>query len=350
MRIPERLQPLVDDGLVQDVIQPLPSGKEAMLFVVRANDEYCVAKVYKDVQQRSFQHRAGYAEGRRVRNSRQRRAMEKGTRFGKEQAEAAWQNAEVDALFRLSDAGIRVPRPSLFCDGVLLMDLILDADGNPAPRLFDQDLSPDDARELHAFLVRQVVGMLCLGLIHGDLSECNVLLAWDGAVIIDLPQASEAAQNTNAKKLLVRDVENLTRYLSRFAPELATTRYGEEIWHLFERGQLFPDTPLTGVWRGSDRKANTRAVLAEIDAAAREAQRKRAALGEDSGPRPRRGSGGKQAPSRRDTAPTGPRAAPPARGQARSAAPPDKKTPVRAAAELDLDDLDALLVVGPRPR
>jgi RIO kinase 1 len=272
VKIPAGLEPLVKQGIVQSVIRPLTSGKEASLYIVLASDEHVVAKVYKDAKHRSFRHRAGYTEGRRVRNSRQRRAMEKGTRFGKEQMESAWQNAEVDALYRLSAAGLRVPTPHLYTDGVLLMDLILDARGKPAPRLWDVELSADEAVEMHAFLVRQSVDMLCAGMVHGDLSEYNVLVAWDGPMIIDLPQAMDAAGNANARTLFLRDVANFTRFLSRFEPRLATTRYGEEMWRLFERAELFPETPLTGRFKGSDRKADTRAVLDEIETAARDAR------------------------------------------------------------------------------
>jgi RIO kinase 1 len=277
MKIPERLEPLVEQGIIQEVIRPLMSGKEAQVFVVVSEDQYCVAKVYKDAEHRSFRHRAGYMEGRRVRNSRERRAMEKGSKFGKERMEAAWQNAEVDALYRLHDAGLRVPKPRLFSDGVLLMDLILDAEGQPAPRLFDLQFTPEQARELHEILIRQVVWMLCAGMVHGDLSECNVLLAWDGPVIIDLPQATDASHNPSSRKLFVRDVENFTSFLGRFDPVLAATSFGPEIWELYERAQLFPDTPLTGRWRGSDRKADTRAVLREVETAARDARMKRMA-------------------------------------------------------------------------
>ncbi len=275
MKIPERLQPLVEQGIVQEVLRPLMSGKEAQLFIVKANDDFCVAKVYKDAQHRSFRQKTVYMEGRRSRNSRQQRAIEKGSKFGKEQAEEAWQESEVAALYRLFDVGVRVPRPHVFTDGVLLMDLILDEDGRPAPRLFDVDLSEEEATKMHLFLVRQSVWMLCAGLVHGDLSECNVLLAWDGPMIIDFPQATDAAQNANAKSLFVRDIDNLTRYFARFAPEIAATKYGEEIWGLYERAQLFPDSRLTGTWRGSDRRADTRSVLREIETAARDAQRKR---------------------------------------------------------------------------
>jgi RIO kinase 1 len=280
MKIPKRLEPLVEQGIIDRVVRPLMSGKEAQLFVVFADGDHRVAKVYKDAQHRSFRHRAGYAEGRRVRNSRQRRAMEKGTRFGKAQAEAAWQSAEVDALYTLSEAGVKVPKPHLFVDGVLLMELIVDAEGTPAPRLFDVDLDEAQALEIHEILTRQVVWMLCAGLVHGDLSECNVLLASDGPTIIDLPQVADAAHNPNARSLFLRDVANFTNYLARFAPSLAMTQFGPEIWSLYERSRLHPDTPLTGRWKGSTKKADTRAVLREIDEAAREAAAKREADGE----------------------------------------------------------------------
>jgi RIO kinase 1 len=279
MKIPERLEPLVDQGIIQEVIQPLRSGKEAQVYIVVSDGEYCVAKVYKDAEHRSFRHRAGYTEGRRVRNSRERRAMEKGSKFGKEQMEAAWQSAEVDALYRLYDAGVRVPRPRIFSDGVLLMDIVLDPEGGPAPRLFDCDFTPEQATQLHELLIRQSVYMLCAGMVHGDLSECNVLLAWDGPMIIDFPQATDAAHNPNAQSLFLRDVANFTNFLARFEPSLAETKFGPEIWNLYERSELFPDSVLTGRWRGSDRKADTRAVLREVEAAAREARMKAQAEG-----------------------------------------------------------------------
>jgi RIO kinase 1 len=275
MKIPARLSPLLEQGLIDEVVRPLMSGKEAAVYIVLTRDGYCVAKVYKDAEHRSFRQRAAYTEGRQVRNSRQRRAMEKGSKYGKEQNEAAWQTAEVDALYKLGAAGVRVPKPIVFSEGVLLMDIVLDPDGQPAPRLCDCDFTPEQAWNTHHFVMRQVVGMLCAGLIHGDLSEYNILLAWDGPMIIDLPQAIDAAHNQSARALLVRDVENITAFLARFAPELAETRYGQEIWSLYERAQLFPDTPLTGRWRGSNRKADTRGVMREIEAAAREASMRR---------------------------------------------------------------------------
>jgi len=272
VKIPARLQPLVEEGLVDEVIRPLMSGKEAAVFLVRAGGEVVVAKVYKDVKHRSFRQKAGYTEGRKVRNSRQQRAMEKGSKYGREQAEEAWHNAEVDALFRMSNAGVAVPKPHVFSDGVLLMDLVTDANGDPAPRLWDVDLSEAEATATHATLMRQAVRMLCAGMVHGDLSEYNVLISADGPIVIDFPQATEAAVNPNAKRLFLRDVHGLTAYLARFAPALAATHYGEEIWEHFERARLTPETELTGKWRGATRKADTRAVLDEIETAARDAR------------------------------------------------------------------------------
>lgn len=275
MKIPDRLLPLLEMGLIDGVLRPLMSGKEAAVYIVMREDSYCVAKVYKDAEHRSFRQRTAYTEGRQVRNSRQRRAMEKGSRYGKEQNEAAWQSAEVDALYRLADAGVRVPKPIIFSDGVLLMDMVLDPDGMPAPRLCDCTFSPDQAWNTHAFVIREVVKMLCAGLIHGDLSEYNVLLAWDGPMIIDLPQAIDAAHNQSARSLLIRDVENITNFLARHAPGMEETRFGQEIWSLYERAQLFPDTPLTGRWRPPSYRTDTRGLMREIDSVAREAAMRR---------------------------------------------------------------------------
>lgn len=275
MRIPDRLQPLLEQGLIDEVMRPLMSGKEAAVYIVASQGKYCVAKVYKEAENRSFRQRTAYTEGRQVRDSRQRRAMEKGSRFGKEQIESAWQTAEVDALYKLGAAGVRVPKVIAYSEGVLLMEIVLAPDGEAAPRLCDCNLAPEQAWNVHAFVIRQVVMMLCAGTIHGDLSEYNVLIAWDGPMIIDLPQAVDAAHNQSARALLVRDVHNITAYLARFAPEIADTRFGEEMWGLYERGQLFPDSPLTGRWRGSTRRADTRSVMREIDAASQDARRKR---------------------------------------------------------------------------
>lgn len=274
LKIPERLIPLLEQGLIDEVDRPLMSGKEAAVYIVRSQGAWCVAKVYKEAEHRSFRQRAAYTEGRRVRNTRQRRAMEKNSKFGREQNEMAWQSAEVDALYKLGAAGVRVPKPHIFSDGVLLMDIVLDPEGQPAPRICDCSFTPDQAWRTHNFVVHEVMKILCCGLVHGDLSEYNVLLAWDGPVIIDLPQAVDAAQNRSARQLLVRDVTNFTNYMARFLPELAETHFGEEMWGLYERAQLFPDTVLTGRWRGSHRKADTRSVMREIDAARRERPRR----------------------------------------------------------------------------
>ena len=275
MKIPDRLLPLLELGLIQEVVRPLMSGKEAAVYIVVAENRYCVAKVYKEAIHRSFRQRADYMEGRQVRNSRQRRAMEKSTRYGREQKEAAWKNAEVDALYKLGAAGVRVPKPLMFSEGVLLMELVLDPDGQPAPRLCDCNFSPEQAHNTHAFVMRQVVAMLCAGLVHGDLSEYNVLLGEDGPVIIDLPQAVDAAHNQSARSILLRDVGAITAFLGRFSPALLESRYGQEIWSLYERAELTPDARLTGRWRGSTRQADVRGVQREIDAAAREARMRR---------------------------------------------------------------------------
>src|ERR1700761_8464465 len=246
MKTPKRIAPLVEDGLVDEVIRQLMSGKEATVYVVRCGDEIRCAKVYKDAGQRSFKRAAVYQEGRKVKNSRQARAMEKGSRYGRQMQEEVWQNAEVDALFRLANAGVRVPQPYICTDGVLLMELVVDAAGDVAPRLNDVDLTEARALELHAMLLNQVVRMLCAGVIHGDLSEYNILLAADGPVIIDLPQAVDAAGNNEAASMLKRDVDNLATYFGQFAPQLLSAAYGKEIWKLFEAGELKIDTPLTG--------------------------------------------------------------------------------------------------------
>lgn len=275
MKIPERLIPLLEQGLIEEVIRPLMSGKEAAVYLVAARDGLCVAKVYKEAQNRSFRQRAAYTEGRQVRNSRQRRAMEKGSKYGKEQNEIAWQTAEVDALYKLHAAGVRVPRPHIFSDGVLLMDLVLDPEGGPAPRLVDCAFSPEQAHRCLVFIVQEVAKMLCAGLIHGDLSEYNVLLPIDGPMIIDLPQAIDAAHNNSARALLIRDVDNITQFFARHAPYLAEARFGPEMWSLYERARLHPDTPLTGRWNPPTRRADPRGVMREIDAAAREARTRR---------------------------------------------------------------------------
>jgi RIO kinase 1 len=270
MKTPKRIEPLVHSGLVDEVIRSLKSGKEAAVYVVRCGTEIRCAKVYKEADQRSFKQSVVYQEGRKVRNSRRARAMEKGSRYGRQEQESAWQNAEVTALFRLTDAGVRVPQPYNFIDGVLLMELVTDANGDVAPRLNDLELTAEQAREYHSFLIAQIVRMLCDGLIHGDLSEYNVLVGSNGPVIIDLPQAVDAAANNSAKMLLERDVANMTAYFGRFAPELLTTQYGKEMWKLYQSGDLLPDTALTGHFQPSGKPADLRSVLREIDAAREE--------------------------------------------------------------------------------
>ena len=266
MKIPPRLLPLVEDGLIDEVIHPLMSGKEASLYVVRCGREIRCAKVYKEASKRSFKKAAQYREGRKVRNSRRARAMDKGSRYGRHQQEEAWQNAETDALRRLADAGVRVPETYGCFDGVLLMELITDDEGDVAPRLADVHLTVEQALEDHALMMHYVVRMLCAGLIHGDLSEFNVLVDAYGPVIIDLPQAVDAAANNNAQSMLARDINNMTTYYGQYAPELLTTRYADEIWALYEDGELQPDIELTGEFADSDDEADVDAVMADIRA------------------------------------------------------------------------------------
>ena len=265
MKTPKRLQSLVEEGLIDTVVRQLMSGKEAMVYVVRCGDETRCAKIYKEATQRSFRQAVDYTENRKVKNSRQARAMAKGTKFGRESQEAAWQSAEVDALYRLADAGVRVPKPHNFCDGVLLMELVTDEHGDAAPRLNDVVLTPEQAREHHAMLLVQVVRMLCAGVVHGDLSEFNILLAEDGPVIIDLPQAVDAAGNNHARRMLLRDVANLRGFFGGFAPELLQTEFGPEIWALYERGMLQPDTPLSGRFERKTGAVDVGGLMREID-------------------------------------------------------------------------------------
>lgn len=270
MKIPKRIQPLVDDGIVDNVLRQLMSGKEATVYVVQCGDQVRCAKVYKEASKRSFKNAVLYNEGRKVRNGRNARAMQKGSKFGREQQEEIWQSTEVDALYKFADAGIRVPTPYGCFGGVLIMELITDAEGYAAPRLNDVTLSQEKAIIDHAKVMDYVVRMLSVGVIHGDLSEFNVLVDAEGPVIIDLPQAVDAAGNNNAKKMLLRDVNNMTQYYSQFAPELAQTRYGEEIWSIFETGELSPKTILTGRFVDSDINADVDGVLHEINAAREE--------------------------------------------------------------------------------
>ena len=271
MKTPTSLQPLIDDGVIDEVLRSLKSGKEATVYLVRSGTSTRCAKVYRDMAQRSFQKRTRYQEGRKVRGSRQARAMGKSTQFGRKEQESAWKNAEVNALYQLTAAGVRVPRPFGYFDGVLIMELVADADGEPAPRLGEVDMTAETAREYHAFLIQQVVRMLSLGLIHGDLSEFNVLVTPDGPVIIDLPQAVNAAGNNGAKAMLARDVNNLRASLGRFAPELLDTQFAAEMWALFEQGELDPETRLTGIHAVEEAAADPDAVMLVIDDAREEA-------------------------------------------------------------------------------
>jgi RIO kinase 1 len=271
MKTPKGLQDLIDEGVIDQVLRPLKSGKEASVYVVRSGDDVRCAKVYKDMAQRSFQARVQYQEGRKVRGSRQARAMGKATKFGRKEAEAAWKNAEVDALYALTAAGVRVPKPYGYFNGVLVMELVTDAEGYSAPRLGEVELSADTARAYHRFLMQQVARMLCVGLIHGDLSEYNVLVGPDGPVIIDLPQVVSASGNNAARTMLRRDVGNITISLSRFAPELLDSYYAEEMWALFELGELHPDTELSGHFEFDETIADVDSVMQSIIDAREEA-------------------------------------------------------------------------------
>ena len=283
MKTPPRLLPLVEEGLIDEVMRQLMSGKEATVYVVRCGDEIRCAKVYKEANQRSFHQAVAYQEGRRVKNSRQARAMEKGTRYGRKMAEEVWQNAEVDALYRLAAAGVRVPTPFICFEGVLLMELVTGADGNAAPRLNDVAMDHAQALDMHAALLRQVVLMLCAGVIHGDLSEYNILVDAEGPVIIDLPQAVDASASSVASSMLERDVRNLADFFSAVAPELAASEYGKEIWALYEAGLLTPDTPLTGIVAAPVGEADVGAVMREIALAAEEEDERQRRMAEAQG-------------------------------------------------------------------
>lgn len=272
MKIPKRIQPLIDDGLVDDVLSQLMSGKEATVYTVRCGDEIRCAKVYKEANKRSFKKAAQYQEGRKSRNSRRARAMEKGSKYGRNQQEQAWQNAEVDALYVLASAGVRVPEPYGCFDGVLLMELITDEEGDVASRLNDVVMDAAQAREDHEVVMIYIMRMLCAGIVHGDLSEFNVLVDEYGPVIIDLPQAVDAAANNNARKMLKRDVDNMTTYYGQFAPDLLSSRYAEEMWSLYEKSELTPDTELTGRFKDNNKAADVDNVIEEIKAAYEEEQ------------------------------------------------------------------------------
>ncbi|BCA92651.1 MULTISPECIES: PA4780 family RIO1-like protein kinase [Halomonadaceae] len=281
MKTPKRLQPLVDDGLIDEVLMQLMSGKEAQVYIVRCGDDTRCAKVFKEAKQRSFKQAVQYQEGRKERNSRRARAMAKKTRYGQKEQEQAWLTAEVDALYRLAAAEVRVPKPYGFVDGVLLMEMITDAEGDVAPRLDDVTLTEEQALRYHAKVIQDVVRMLCAGLIHGDLSEFNVLVDADGPVIIDLPQAVDAAGNNSAAAMLERDVNNMRAYFGRFAPELLATHYGKEMWALYEAGKLHPDSQLTGHFEFDDHIANVDELMEVIDDVKEEEAERQARLRDD---------------------------------------------------------------------
>jgi len=283
MKFPKRLKPLFEDGLVDEVIRQLMSGKEATVYIVRCGSEIRCAKIYKEASKRSFKQAVQYQEGRKVKNSRRARAMEKGSRFGRDQQEEAWHNAEVDALYRLADAGVRVPQPYGCFDGVLLMELITDEEGQVAPRLNDVSMSAELAFEDHAMVMKYVMRMLCAGLVHGDLSEFNVLVDEHGPVIIDLPQVVDAAGNNHAQWMLERDVNSITNYYAQFAPQLKGSQYAKEIWALYEEGELHPEVELTGLFEEDTHEADVDSVMEEIKAAFLEEQARQERLRETAG-------------------------------------------------------------------
>jgi len=281
MKTPPRLRPLADDGLIDEVLAELKSGKEADVFIVRRGDERFCAKVFKEANKRSFKQAVMYQEGRKVRNTRRARAMSRKTSYGQKEQEKSWVSAEVDALYKLTAAGVRVPRPLAFVDGVLLMELITDSEGRVAPRLDGVELDAETARQHHDQLVAEVVRMLAAGLIHGDLSEFNILLDEHGPVIIDLPQAVDAAANNSAAMLRVRDVDRLRRCFGRFAPDLLDTDYGKEMWALYAAGRLQADTRLTGRYVPEQTGINLSELMGIIDTARAEEQERRARLQTD---------------------------------------------------------------------
>ena len=276
MRTPPGLVALLDQGVVQSVVRPLMSGKEAQVYLVISDGEERVAKVYKDAEHRSFKNRADYTEGRQSRNSRDQRAIKKGSRHGKEQEELAWRSAEVDMIYRLRAAHVRVPTPYYFLDGVLVMELVKDADGNPAPRLAEVTVDTGQAVRIFEMLLREVVKMLCAGVVHADLSDFNVLMAADGPVIIDFPQSFDAAGNQNARTILLRDVNNLNRFLVEHGGPEQPNRHGAEMWEKYARGELRPDSVLTGKHKGSEGRVDLMALVRELEADERDEQRRRA--------------------------------------------------------------------------
>jgi len=321
MRIPSVLSSLVDEGVIERVVRPLMSGKEAQVYLVVAGGIDCVAKIYKEAENRTFKHRADYTEGRKVRNSRDQRAINKRSQHGRSQDEAAWRSTEVDMIYRLRAAGVRVPEPYHFIDGVLVMELVSDANGDPAARLGEVDFAPDEAKAIYDRLIQDVVRMLCAGVVHGDLSDFNVLLGADGPVIIDFPQAVDPSKNQNARKLLLRDVDNLHRFYAKFVPEGSRPPYAEEMWALYESNRLTPETRLRGQYRGSQKKANVSELMDFIGEVNEDERRRRRAQGRDASaipaPPPRGDARGDSTGQQRPT-----RGAQPAAGGARQRPPP----------------------------
>ncbi len=378
MRVPARLEPLLERGIIDDVIQPLQSGKEAAVYVVLAEGEERVAKVYKEADHRSFKHRSAYAEGRKVRNSRQQRAMAKKSRYGREEIEAAWRDAEVDAIYRCQAAGVRVPIPHAHMDGVLVMEMIQGPNGGPAPRLVDMTFDAESARAVFDKVLREVVKMLCAGVVHGDLSDFNILMGRNGPVIIDFPQWLDAAQNRNARQMLERDIDNLQAFLGRYAKTLKSRRFGKEMWQLFEQNELRPETVLTGTAKKSKIKEDPYALLREIEELEAVARARRERLGlpmrparrpvVQEAPRPtpapaasdaserrkkkkkkrrrRKGSGDRPSGDRPSLGRSdGVRSGGGPSGRGRPGEKPTPERPSAAAAAIDLDDLDALLLM-----
>jgi len=332
MQVPDCLQSLADQGVIEEVIRPLQSGKEAQVYLVVADGQRCVAKVYKEATNRSFKHRSDYTEGRKVRNTRSQRAMAKRSKFGRAQMEEEWRTAEVDAIYRLHAAGVRVPEPYAFVDGVLVMELIADQDGHPAPRLVDIHLGKREALDLFNLLLREVIKMLCAGLVHGDLSDFNILLSSDGPVLIDFPQVIHTANNRNAGRILIRDVNNVTRFLARYAPVLRGRKYGQEMWALYESNQLTVHSELTGRYRRPKKKrTDTDALLAEFAELERASRERREALG--------------LGPPRRARQPTFAKEPTPEPAPQRKKRRRKKKKAKSAETADPFDDLDALLTL-----
>ena len=335
MREPESLTPLLDQGIIQEVVRPLMSGKEAQVYLVVSDGELRVAKVYKTAHNRSFRQRVEYTEGRDVRNSRTRRAMGRHSRFGRAQDEAAWHSAEVDIIYKLRAAGLMVPEPFNFIDGVLIMELITDGDGEPAPRLADVTLDRESADMVFKMLLGQVVGMLCAGVVHGDFSEFNVLLGQYGPVVIDFPQSVDPSHNQSARKLLVRDVDNLQLFLAHAVPGLRRLPYGQELWELYTHNKLTPETQLTGRYKSAQKKADTEAVLYEVEVAERDARKREEAQGTKKRGRRSRRRGPKQPAGTAEAAATKPEGGKPKQPVGTAATKPEgakPKQPVGTAA------------------